>query len=120
MMRSLLVLLEDGQERTSEEIRTALASQFSMTLANLAERTARGPHTRFVNLVAWALHHLSRACLVERRRPSVYRSTERGRRVLAAHPTTGVRAVRRVAPIESARATRKRKDRFSAVAGEPG
>jgi restriction endonuclease Mrr len=88
MMRPLLVLLEDGHERTSTEIQGALARGFSLTQDDLAERTPDAPHTRFVNLVAWALHHLSRACLVERRRPSVYRITERGRRVLVAHPTT--------------------------------
>jgi restriction system protein len=88
LMRPVLVALEDGQDHTSGEIRSALVREFSLTDHDLAERNPRSPHTRFVNHVAWALHHLSRAKLVERRRPQVYRITQRGRTVLATHPTS--------------------------------
>jgi hypothetical protein len=87
LMRPLLVTIEDGCEWKSSDIQSALARQFSLTDTDLAE-TLRGGGNRFVNLVAWALHHLSRAKLVERRRPSVYRITDRGRTVLAEHPTS--------------------------------
>jgi restriction system protein len=85
LMRPLLVNLEDGQERTSNEIRAALSDQFALTPRDLTERNPRG-RNRYINLVAWALHHLSRACLVERRGPSVYRITPRGREAFAEHP----------------------------------
>jgi restriction system protein len=84
-MRPLLVTLEDGQERTSRDIRATLSNQFSLTPKDLAERNPRG-RNRYTNLVAWALHHLSRACLVERRGPSVYRITSRGSEALVKHP----------------------------------
>ena len=60
MMRPLLVLLEDGHERTSTEIQGALARGFSLTQDDLAERTPDAPHTRFVNLVAWGRSRTTR------------------------------------------------------------
>jgi len=42
MMRPLLVVLEDGQERTSTQIREALASEFSLTQEELAEMIPSG------------------------------------------------------------------------------
>jgi Mrr N-terminal domain len=86
LMRPLLSNLDDGHEWKSSEIRAVLAQHFSLTARDLAERNPSG-RNRFVNLVAWALHHLHRACLVERRGPSLYRITARGRDVLATHPS---------------------------------
>jgi restriction system protein len=87
-MRPLLVVLDDDRQRPSAEIRAALAREFGLTEQDLTERLPSGTQHRFVNVVAWALHHLSRARLVERTRPSTYRITERGHEVLAAHPTS--------------------------------
>ena len=89
LMRPLLVALEDARERPSSEIRAILAAQFELSEQELAERLPSGTQNRFTNVVAWALHHLSRARLVDQRRPSVYCITARGRDVLAA-PTTSV------------------------------
>jgi restriction system protein len=82
------VILEDGRDRPSRDIRAALAREFSLTQDELSERLPHSTTLRFTNTVAWALHHLSRACLVERRGPSLYAITERGREVLAVHTTT--------------------------------
>jgi restriction system protein len=49
IMRPLLVALEDGQERTSTEIRTALASEFSLTEAELAEMISSGRAKTFAS-----------------------------------------------------------------------
>jgi hypothetical protein len=87
LMRPLLALLTDGQPRRSREIRAGLANQFRLSERELSERLPKGQN-RFTNLVAWALHHLSRARLVERRGPSNYRITDRGRQVLIDHPTS--------------------------------
>lgn len=84
MMRPLLEQLADSHEAASAELRAALSQHFSLTPADLRQENRSG-RNRYTNLVAWALHHLSRARLVERRGPSVYRITERGSEVLATH-----------------------------------
>ena len=86
IMRPLLVALEDGQERTSTEIRAALASEFSLTETELAEMIPSGRAKTFANRVAWAITHMYQAGLLERPRRSVYRITARGTEVLAAQP----------------------------------
>src|ERR1019366_589981 len=85
-MRPLLIALEDGQERTSTEIRAALASEFSLTEEELAEMIPSGRAKTFANRVAWAITHMYQAGLLERPRRSVYRITPRGTEVLAAQP----------------------------------
>jgi Mrr N-terminal domain len=119
LMRPLLANLDDGREWRSSEIRVALARHFSLTPRELAERNPSG-RNRFTNLVAWALHHLYRACLVERRAPSLYRITPRGRRVLAAHPEQVDVEVCAEFPewheSRERRATRKRQQRNRAAA----
>jgi restriction system protein len=78
IMRPLLDVLEDGQERTSTEIRAALASEFSLTEEELAEMIPSGRAKTFANRVAWAITHMYQAGLLERPRRSVYRITPRG------------------------------------------
>ena len=84
IMRPLLVAIEDGQERTSAEIRAALATEFSLTEEELAEMIPSGRAKTFANRVAWAITHTYQARLLERPRRSVYRITPRGTEVLAA------------------------------------
>jgi restriction system protein len=86
MMRPLLLVLEDGQERTSTQIREALASEFSLTQEELAEMIPSGRAKTFANRVAWAMTHMYQARLLDRPRRSVYRITPRGIEVLAAEP----------------------------------
>jgi restriction system protein len=85
-MRPLLVVLDDGQERTSTQIREAFADEFSLTEEELAELIPSGRAKTFANRVAWAITHTYQAQLLERPRRSVYRITPRGTEVLAAQP----------------------------------
>jgi restriction endonuclease Mrr len=80
LMRPLLLFLDSGQLEASEEIRAGLARQFGITAEQRADLLENGT-PRWNNLVAWALHHLSRARLVERPRKAKaeYRITQRGR-----------------------------------------
>jgi restriction endonuclease Mrr len=92
LMRPLLLFLEDGRLQPGEAIRSELASRFSITPSQRAEVLENGI-SRWANLVAWALHHLSRARLVERPKKSrsEYRITHRGREVLASGEDINVR-----------------------------
>ncbi len=58
IMRPLLLVLEDGQERSSGEIRAALAAEFSLTEEELAEMIPSGRAKTFANRVAWAITHM--------------------------------------------------------------
>jgi hypothetical protein len=93
LMRPVLQFLADGQLQLSEEIRTALARQFSVTVAMRAELLDSGT-PRWNNLVAWALHHLSRARLIERPTSSraAYQVTDRGKDLLARGVAVDVKA----------------------------
>jgi restriction system protein len=84
-MRPLLAQLADDEVWTSASIRRSLAKEFQLAPEDLAERNPSG-RNRFTNLVAWALHHLYRAKLVQRVRASQYQITSRGREVLQKHP----------------------------------
>jgi restriction system protein len=86
LMRPLLEELESGQERPISDVRAALATRFSLTEEDLAERLPSGSAKTFNNRVGWAATYLHRCGLLDRPRRSVYRITERGRQVLAAHP----------------------------------
>lgn len=85
-MHPLLVVLADGQKRTSTQIRTVLAREFSLTEEELAEMIPSGRAKTFANRVAWAMTHMYQARLLERPRRSVYRIAPRGTEVLAVHP----------------------------------
>jgi len=63
-MRPLLVVLEDGQERTSTQIRLALANEFSLTEEELAQLIPSGRANTFANRVAWAMTHMYQARLL--------------------------------------------------------
>lgn len=93
LMRPLLQFLADGGLKPSEEIRDVLAQRFSVTPAMRADLLENGT-PRWNNLVAWALHHLSRARLVDRPRRSTaaYRITQRGQDLIARGVDVDVRA----------------------------
>jgi restriction system protein len=84
MMRPAACRAEDGQERTSTQIREALANEFSVTEEELAEMIPSGRAKTFANRVAWAMTHMYQARLLDRPRRSVYRITPRGTEVLGA------------------------------------
>jgi hypothetical protein len=93
LMRPLLQFLADGELKPSEEIREVLARRFSVTAAMRADLLENST-PRWNNLVAWALHHLSRARLVDRPRRSraEYRVTQRGQDLLSQGVAIDVRA----------------------------
>ena len=85
-MRPLLTLLEGGEDRSVEEIRSALAEQFDLADTDLKERLPSG-REKWVNTVAWALAHLKGARCVEAPKRGVYRITDRGVQLLADTPS---------------------------------
>lgn len=86
IMRPLLAVLADGQDKTVQRIRDTLAQQFELTEEELEERLPSGRDRTYGNRVAWALTHLKAAAVIESPRRGVYRITERGRRVLEETP----------------------------------
>jgi len=85
-MRPLLVVLSDGQDRTSQSIRAGLAEHFSLTPEDLEEEIPSGRAKTFANRVGWAITYLYRTKLIERPKRSVYRIADRGREVLEKNP----------------------------------
>lgn len=83
IMRPLLAILADGEERPVQAIRETLAQEFELTEEELEERLPSGRQRTYVNRVAWALAHLKGAALIESPRRGVYRATARGQQVLA-------------------------------------
>lgn len=86
IMRPLLEEYAADQERPIADVRSQLARRFNLTEEELAERLPSGTAKTFDNRVGWAATYLYRCGLLSRPRRSVYRITERGREVLAAHP----------------------------------
>ena len=74
LMRPLLELHADGQEKTQEELRRALTERFELTEEELAERIPSGTARTFVNRVAWASTHMTQAGLLVKPRRGVERS----------------------------------------------
>ena len=89
IMRPLLMVLVDGQERPVTTIREALAQEFELSEEELQERLPNGRQLTFINRVAWALAHTKIARLVESPRRGVYRITQRGQQVLEQTSETG-------------------------------
>jgi len=86
LMRPLLELHVDGQEKTQAELRRALADEFELTDEELAERIPSGTARTFVNRVAWASTHMTQAGLLIKPRRGVSSITERGLSALREYP----------------------------------
>jgi restriction system protein len=86
VMRPMLGLLADGNERPITAIRAELAEHFELTTDDLAERIPSGRVTTFQNRVGWAATHLYNTKLIARPRRAVYVITDRGKDVLGQHP----------------------------------
>lgn len=87
LMLPALVLIAKRSPVTSSEAREALAAEFALTEADLAQLLPSGRQTTFANRVAWAYSYLKQAGLIESPRRGTYSITERGRAVLAESPT---------------------------------
>jgi restriction system protein len=86
LMLPVLRRFEDGAEHGLREATDAIAREFQLTAADIAEALPSGRQTRFRNRLAWAHNYLKQSGLLESPRRGVYRMTERGREVLAAPP----------------------------------
>ena len=54
LMRPLLSVLADGEDRSVKTIRSELATRFSLSQADIEERIPSGRVTTFQNRVGWA------------------------------------------------------------------
>src|SRR3972149_5193327 len=86
IMLPLLRHLADGTERSNLDTLNALAKEFALTEAEIAEMLPSGQQTRLRNRIAWAKAHFKAAGIIESPRRGVYRITERGREFLKLHP----------------------------------
>ena len=85
MLPALRVLGKQSPQ-TSTEVRRALATEFNLTDADLAELLPSGRQTTFANRVAWAYSYLKQAALIGSSKRGLYEITERGRGILAENP----------------------------------
>lgn len=86
LMSPLLRHLADGTEKSNQETVDALAKEFVLTEAEVAQLLPSGQQTVFRNRIAWAKSHFKSAGLVESPRRGIYRITDRGREVLKQNP----------------------------------
>ncbi len=84
-MRPSLLALVDGQPRSLQHIRAAVAQTLQVSEADQAQLLPSGKQTTYSNRIAWALTHMAKAGLVSRPARAQYALTERGRSVLAEH-----------------------------------
>lgn len=85
-MRPLLALHADGGEKSQSELRDALAVRFELTEDDLAEMLPSGAARTFLNRVAWASFHMTKAVLLKKPRRGISTITDRGLTVLGEHP----------------------------------
>lgn len=85
LMRPVLVAHEDGNERSTAEIRGVISEEFGVSEAELQQMIPSGRARLFDNRIGWTITHLSQAAALERTRPGHTRITARGRELLVAH-----------------------------------
>lgn len=85
-MRPLLALLSDGQTRTMREVHAALAEQFHLTEADLAEMLPSGRQSTFMNRVGWAKTYLVKAGTLSSPQRASVAITPRGLALLQRFP----------------------------------
>ncbi len=88
LMLPTLQLLVDGLEHTNQEIKAALARQFELTEAELAERQPSNKAPLFANRFGWTKTHLKGAGMVDAPRRGAIRITGQGMALLQSEPTT--------------------------------
>lgn len=86
-MLPALRVLSAASPAATTEVRAALAAEFQLTEADLAELLPSGRQATFANRVAWAYSYLKQAGLISSPRRGTYEITTRGREVLADNPT---------------------------------
>lgn len=86
LMLPALRVLSTVSPAMAMQVRAALAVEFGLTAAELAELLPSGRQTTFANRVAWAYSYLKQAGLIASPRRGVYEITARGRETLAQSP----------------------------------
>ena len=87
LMLPLLKLVSDEKEHSLREATEALALEFNLTEADLAEMLPSARKTRFYDRVGWAATYLRKAGLLNSLRRGRFQITERGLAVLKNPPT---------------------------------
>ena len=82
-MRPVLAAHEDGNERSTAELRDVISGEFDISEAERQETIPSGRARLFNNRLGWTLTHLSQAGALERTRRGHTRITARGRDLLA-------------------------------------
>jgi len=86
LMLPLLRYSANGENHTKHEAVPALAKEFGLSEAELAEELPKVHQGKFYNRVAWAQTYLKQAGLLEITGRGLFRITERGKQVLASNP----------------------------------
>ncbi len=86
LMLPLLRHLEDGRERTNQEILEVLGQDFGLTEEEREQLLPSGRQPIFTNRLAWAKVHLKAAHLIESPRRGVYKIAPRGLEILKQEP----------------------------------
>lgn len=86
IMLPLLQFFDDEKEHANHEYLDRLAKQFYLTDEELNEMIPSGTQTTFNNRIGWARTHLSKAGLLEMRKRTIYKITERGKQVIRSNP----------------------------------
>lgn len=85
-MLPALRMLERSSPAKTSQVRAALAAEFQLSEADLAERLPSGRQAIFANRVAWAYSYLKQAGLITSPRRATYKITGLGREILNENP----------------------------------
>lgn len=86
LMLPALRVFADGDDHSSEDVRSTIAKELKLTSSELDELLPSGTQPLFHNRVHWALWYLQKAGLTERVRRGTHRIAARGREILASNP----------------------------------
>jgi restriction system protein len=86
LMRPVLEVLADRQERSASAIRAALAEKLGLSDEDLRELVPSGQKPLFHDRTSWAMSYLKQAGLLERPKRGIYRLSDRGVEVLQKYP----------------------------------
>lgn len=86
-MFPLLSLAADGTEHAIRKSADSLADEFDLSDEDRAELLPSGRQTVIYNRVGWARTYMAKAGLLEKTRRGHFRITDRGRGLLAEHPS---------------------------------
>lgn len=86
IMLPLLKTFQDGEEKTSKELREKMVSDFNISIDEQKEKIPSGKQPLYYNRVAWAIAYLKMADLIKSPLRAVYKITEEGEKVLENPP----------------------------------